>query len=228
MPSHPHGKLILAANSLGRPEDIPLRSLENIRQADVVVFEEPRVARQTLKAAGIQRDFLKFSEHEESAPLGEIETALRQGKTVVYMSDQGMPVLADPGRTLLNLAQQLRSTIEVIPGPSSVTAALAACSFYEGSFFYQGFLGREPQHRLKELAALRQFNVPVVILETPYRRQALCEAVAEVYPADRKVLLAIDITGEHEQYVSTHCRTLVNQSAAIAGKLNFVMIIAGR
>ncbi len=119
----------MAANALGNPSDIPLRSLEALRTADLIVFEEDKVARQTLKAASIHRDYLRLTEHLELDTIDAVKKALKSGQTVVFMSAQGTPTLADPGKKLLDVAYAAGAHVSPIPGPSSVTAALSICHF---------------------------------------------------------------------------------------------------
>jgi len=190
----------MAANSLGRSEDIPERSLAALRVADLLVFEEDRAARQALKAAGLHRSYLRLTEHREAESLEAVEKALINGSTVVYMSDQGTPTVADPGRELLVLAYRLRAHVQVIPGPSSITAALAACSFLHNGFVFLGFLPREEEAREATLRAHAHSKLPLVLLDTPYRRDALLASVKKVLGAERLCLLAEDISGPNESF----------------------------
>ncbi|NBQ52810.1 MAG: hypothetical protein EBU49_04430 [Proteobacteria bacterium] len=119
------GRLIMASHSIGEAQDIPLRSLEALRTADLLIFEEDRGARSALKSAGIHREYLRYSEHDQKQSLEILTESLRAGKTAVYMSDQGCPGLADPGREIVRVAVREKAEIRVVPGPSSLTAAIA-------------------------------------------------------------------------------------------------------
>lgn len=219
------GSLIMAAGSLGADEDIPARSLEALRTADLVVFEEDRIARARLKAAGIHRDYQRLTEHREEATLAAVEEALRAGKTVVYMSDQGTPVLADPGRELTAIAYQLGARVTTIPGPSSVTAALAACPFDCNRFHCAGFPPRDGLERRQFLEeVVLEARDPVVLLDTPYRLGALLDACLTVLGSTRKALLALDISGPGEAFLYGNFATL-KQRATSDEKRNFVLVI---
>jgi len=223
-PHTPGGRLVLAANSLGNSEDVPERAKKLLQNADLLVFEEDRVARQTLKAAGIHRQYSRLSEHHEADTLAEVRTALKAGKTVSYMSDQGMPGVADPGWELVALAYQVLAKVEIIPGPSSITTALAACPFKVERFLYYGFLSREPQNRKKELSDLGRSRVPAIILDTPYRLKAVLDECSAVIPTC-KALLAIDISGPLENYYYEPLSQLATRVATWDGKVNFVLVI---
>ena len=123
------GKLTVASNSIGNDKDVPQRTLEAIRSSDLLVFEEDRPARRLLKLAGVHRDYFKHNEHKDNETLEEVRNYLIAGKSVFYCSDQGSASLADPGKELTSIAFELGVKIEVIPGPSSITAAISACPF---------------------------------------------------------------------------------------------------
>ncbi len=222
------GTLIMAGNSLGNPDDIPPRSLQALRESDLVIFEEDRPARQTLKAAKITRSYLKVNEHSRKETLVDIRAALESGQSVCYMSDQGMPTLADPGRALLILAHEVGAKVSVIPGPSSITAALAVCPFLTTGFVFRNFLSKDESKRRLELVEISESQFPSVILETPYRRQSLLDQCVQALDPFRNVLLALDISGPEEQFISGPLRVIANKSKAVEGKLNFVLIIDGR
>lgn len=216
----------MASGSLGLDEDIPKRSLEALRTADLVVFEEDRVARTRLKAAGIHRDYLRYSEHQEEATLDAVSAALKQGKTVVYMSDQGTPVLADPGRDLTAIAYQLGARVTTIPGPSSVAAALAACPFDCNRFVCAGFPPRDGRERLDFLTSVAgQARDPIVLLDTPYRLVALLDACVASLGSSRKALLALDISGPQESFLFGDLASL-KRRAGEDDKRNFVLVLA--
>ena len=145
------GVLYLAFQHIGCVSDTPNRSLELLHLCDLVVFEEDRGARQTLKSANLHRDYLKYNEHNQRDTLLAVRKVLQSGKSVIYMSDQGSPVIADPGRAIVNLAYQVFAKIIVIPGPSSISAAISACPFVMEPYLYLGFLPRDKQLLITEL-----------------------------------------------------------------------------
>ena len=222
------GTLFMLSNHIGHEQDIPARSLIALSTADLLVFEEDRPARLALKAAKVHREYLKFSEHIQKETLEQVHNFLKKGKTVAYMSDQGCPTLADPGRPLLQLAYQLNASIKVVPGPSSITAAMSACPFDFSSYIYAGFLPRQSDQRMAKLKQYAALGQALVILDTPYRLKALLSACKEVFPKKRQGFLALDISGENEAYFSSPLSSLESQvSHLLQKKLNFVMIVEG-
>lgn len=220
-----NGHLILAANTLGSLDQLPDITCQHLREADLVIFEEDRPGRQTLKKAGIHRDYLKYNEHKSSETLTELEAALKKGATAIYMSDQGMPSIADPGRELVATAYRLNAKVTVIPGACSVTAALAACPALGNQYFFYGFLPRESGPRAQELSKLLTLPYPAVILETPYRYRPLIADLAAAADKSAQVLLAVDIAGPDQGFHWLTVGQLEGFAEQIHKKLNFVLVL---
>ena len=222
------GRLILASTHIGNPQDIPVRALEALRSADLTVFESESQARQFLKAAGITRTYMYYSEHDESSTREAVREGLKKGSTITYMSDQGSPGLEDPGHRMAAMAYELGATVSVIPGPSAVTAAISACPFAVRQFVYAGLPPREPEARVTFLKAAVRYNSTVVLMDTPYRLAALSQDLGRLDDVDRKrpLLLALDMSGEGERYWSGTVGR-VGEFVATLGetRINFVMVI---
>ena len=217
------GKLIMLSNHIGNIEDIPHRSLQEIRLADLLVFEEDRPARQVLKIAKVHREYLKFSEHIQKETLEVVEEHLKSGKTVTYMSDQGCPALADPGCALVNLALTVGAKLKVVPGPSAITAAIAACPFPLKRYHFEGFLPQKKGDMAARLRKLKNHPEPIVLLDAPYRRYNLLKAIEDTMP-NRRIFLAIDISGAGEDFQLGVSSELLRRGDC-REKLNFVLIL---
>jgi 16S rRNA (cytidine1402-2'-O)-methyltransferase len=221
---NPPGKLVMASNSLGLAVDIPARSLAAVKDADLVVFEEDRGGRAVLKAAGIHRDYLRYSEHNQIETLENIVAALRDGKTVAYLSDQGCPGLADPGRAVVTAGNSAGATLTSVPGPSALTAAIAVCPFDLSSFYFAGFPPRDPGERQTRLQHLATLGQPVILMDTPYRMRTLLAACCTAWGDEHPATIAIDISGSEERNTTGPLAKLAEMAAKFE-KLNFVLII---
>ncbi len=215
----------MAATHIGNPEDIPPRSLEALRKADLLIFEEDRPARSFLKAAGIHREYERWSEHKQSNTLENAIEAFGSGQWVVYMSDQGTPNLADPGHELLRAAYRLGVKVEVIPGPSSITAALSVCPFDTRRFEYLGFPPKEPDRRREFFKDNLHSPQLLVVLDTPYRLKHVIESCKDVFGPNREGFLALDISGPNESFTAAPFDDLYQQVKNAEGKVNFILII---
>ena len=224
----PLGTLWIAATTLHDPQDIPLRSLELMRTCPFLVFEEDKRARQFLKAAQVQRQWMRYTEQREAFTLEELERELREGNDALYMSDQGTPGLADPGRDLVNVAYRIGAPVRCIPGPSSLTAAISVCPFDCRRFEFAGFPPRDERERESFLRARMNHQWPTVIFETPYRMTVFFESLAKVLSGSpRSVFVALDISGPSESFIMGSAEDIRKKIAALGEKMNFVVIIEG-
>jgi 16S rRNA (cytidine1402-2'-O)-methyltransferase len=219
-----NGHLIMASADIGNGADLPSRSLDALRDSNLLIFEEDRPARRFLKAAGITRNYLKLNEHKNNLVLEDARTALKKGQQICYMSDQGTACLADPGVDLLKLAESLGTKVTVIPGPSSVSAAISACPFDCSKFYYVGFPPRKEAERKRFLANAGTTPAALVIMDTPYRIKQLLTDCASVFP-NRKAVVALDISGAQEAYWYGKFSTLLKRAEKLKEKLNFVLVI---
>ncbi len=218
------GTLHMAANNIGIEKDTPVRALEALKESALLIFEEAKGARKALKQAHIKKNFALFNEHNQQDILELAKEHLQQGSDVCYMSDQGSPTLCDPGQGLTEMAFQIKAPIKVIPGPSSVTAAMSACPFPINDFFFTGLLPRKPEEKEKKIKHYLKLKTCLIILDTPYRRKQTLETFANLMGAKTKAFLALDISGENESYFLGTFKSLMEQTKDL-GKLNFILII---
>lgn len=224
----PFGTLWIAATTLYDPQDIPPRSLELMRTCPFLVFEEDKRARQFLKAAQVHRQWMRYTEQREAFTLEELERELRAGNDALYMSDQGTPGLADPGRDLVNVAYRIGAPVRCVPGPSSLTAAISVCPFDCKRFEFAGFPPREESEREDFIRARLNQTWPVVIFETPYRMNVFFETLAKVFQGSpRRVFVALDISGPNESFIVGTAEDTRKKINALSENLNFVAIIEG-
>ncbi|MEX1139500.1 MAG: 16S rRNA (cytidine(1402)-2'-O)-methyltransferase [Bacteroidota bacterium] len=189
------GVLYLVATPIGNPEDITMRAVRILKEADIVVYEERREGAKLLHRYGIQdKPVENLNEHNEPAASSIILEKLREGKNVALISDGGTPVFADPGQVLVQRAIAAGIRIVPIPGASSILPALIVSGFPIQSFVFYGFLSPKRNRRITELQQLKRDSRTIVILETPYRLVQLMRDVSEVIGGLRKICVAFDLT----------------------------------
>jgi len=142
--------LAVCATPIGNLEDITLRVLAELREADVVLAEDTRHTRGLLERHGIRARLLSYHEHNEAARVAELLPRLAAGERIALVTDAGMPAVSDPGARLVRAALDAGVEVTVLPGPSAVETALVASGLGGGSFAFVGFLPR----KAGELAAL--------------------------------------------------------------------------
>src|SRR4051812_28983574 len=159
------GRLVVCPTPIGNLEDVTLRVLAALREADVVACEDTRRTRVLLDRYGVSARLVSYHEHNERARASELVGRMQAGETVALVSDAGMPLVSDPGFVLVQGCVAAGLAVEVLPGPSAALAALVASALPAESWRFVGFLPRKA-------AALREvFASPetVVAFESPKR-----------------------------------------------------------
>ena len=190
--------LYLVATPIGNMEDITLRALRVLGEVDLIAAEDTRVTRKLLSHYDIHTRTTSYHEHNRAAKTPVILAALAEGKDVALVTDAGTPAVSDPGDDLVRAALDQGFRVTPVPGPSAVTAALAASGIPAGQFVYLGFLPRRGADRRKLLSSLSQEQRAIVLLETPHRlRAGLTDALDAL--GDRPVSVCRELTKLHEE-----------------------------
>ena len=151
------GGLTLVGTPIGNLSDLSPRGLEALRAADTVCAEDTRVAGRLLAAFGVSARLERCDENVIGQRAASLVERMREGERIAFVSDAGMPAVADPGARLVDAALDAGVAVDVVPGPSAVTCAIAGAGFAAGAFYFGGFLPRKDAERdrlLAELAAL--------------------------------------------------------------------------
>jgi 16S rRNA (cytidine1402-2'-O)-methyltransferase len=189
-------RLIVCPTPIGNLEDVTLRVLGALREADVVACEDTRRTRVLLDRYGVKARLVSYHEHNERERAAELVERMRSGAVVALVSDAGMPLVSDPGFVLVQACVAAGLAVEVLPGPSAALAALVASALPADRWRFEGFLPR------KRGDLQRAFASPetVVAFESPKRVPATLRALAEVDP-DRPVAVCRELTKVHEEVV---------------------------
>ena len=194
------GKLYLVSTPLGNLQDISKRALSVLTEVDEVVCEEQRVGSTLMKRLGIETPITLLNEHNETGHTAILLKSLKQGKTLALISDAGTPVFADPGLELVRGAIRLKVSVIPVPGASSLMSALVGSGFSLNEFHYAGFLPRQTLARLDRLKSLREIRTLLIILETPYRLNALLKDLNKIFNVNTRSVLAMNLTQENEDF----------------------------
>ena len=194
------GKLYLVSTPIGNLQDISKRALNVLTEVDEVICEEQRVGSTLMKRLGIETSITLLNEHNETDQTTILLKSLKQGKTLALISDAGTPVFADPGLELVRGAIRLKVSVIPVPGASSLMSALVCSGFSLNEFHYAGFLPRQTGARLDRLKSLREIRTLLIILETPYRLNALLKDLNKIFNNNTRSVLAMNLTQENEDF----------------------------
>lgn len=195
------GRLILCGTPIGNLDDMSPRAVAALRDADVIACEDTRRTRKLLSHFGIgSRDLVVLNDQTERRKAPEVVAEIGRGRTVVLVSDAGMPGLSDPGYRLVRACVAEGITVDVVPGPTAVVTALAVSGLPPGRFVFEGFLPRKPGDRRRRIESLRDEPRTIVLFESPHRIEATLEDLLAVL-GDRPAALARELTKLYEEVV---------------------------
>lgn len=196
------GVLSIVATPIGNLEDITLRALRVLKEADVVYAEDTRVALRLLSHFEIETSVRRLDAFKEKDKAPEVIARIERGEKVAYVTDAGTPGISDPGGRLVALVRREMpdARIEAIPGPSALTAALSIAGVPSDDFLFLGFLPHK-KGRTKVLNYITQSPHTVVLYESPHRIEKLLKALHEIMPG-RKLTIARELTKLYEESIT--------------------------
>jgi 16S rRNA (cytidine1402-2'-O)-methyltransferase len=204
--------LAVCATPIGNLEDVTLRVLAELREADLVLAEDTRHTRGLLSRHGIEARLLSYHEHNEAARTAELLPRLLAGERLALVSDAGMPGISDPGARLVREALAAGVPVTVLPGPSAVETALVASGLGGGAYSFVGFLPRRPAELSALWASPAAAVWPVVAFESPQRLPATLRSLAS-YAPERPVAVCRELTKRFEEVVRGSAAALAERFA---------------
>jgi 16S rRNA (cytidine1402-2'-O)-methyltransferase len=215
--------LQLVSVPIGHPDDISLRALRTLKEAEVIIGEETKPLFQLLKHHGIPRppmaEFL--NEHSKDVDI-DFFVGLCREKKVALVTDCGTPGFCDPGAVLVRRCRSEGLEVTAVPGASSLMVLLSLCGLDLKEFYFRGFLPANNEKRRQELLNLKKVKVPLVLMDTPYRFRALLEDLQSTHTQARCVI-GINLTQESEQIIDSVIGKL--NLATLPEKAEFIVVI---
>jgi 16S rRNA (cytidine1402-2'-O)-methyltransferase len=206
------GTLHVVATPIGNLEDVTLRALRVLREADLLLAEDTRRTRVLLDRHAIAARPRSLHAHNETARTGEVLAALSAGRTVALVSDAGTPLVSDPGGRLVTAVLAAGHEVSPVPGPSAALAALLVSGLAPAPFAFLGFLPRRPGARRVALERWRGRPETLVLFESPRRLAATAREAAELL-GDRPACVARELTKLHEEVVRAPLSELARRFA---------------
>ena len=218
------GTLQVVATPIGNLEDVTVRALRVLKEAEHLYAEDTRRVRTLLQRYEIQAHPISLYSENEEGRIPEILEKLKRDERVVVVSDAGTPLVSDPGARVVSAVVREGHEVEGIPGPSAVLTALSVCGLRTHPFTFLGFLPRKagPRDRLLEIHAQR--TETVVIFESPNRLAQTLVALVEAFGGDRPACVARELTKLHEEVARGDLGSLVERfSGAVRGEITLVV-----
>src|SRR5689334_8961056 len=193
--------LYLVATPIGNLEDITLRAVRVLKEADQIACEDTRQTQKLLDHDGVTTRTSSYHEHNEMTRSAELVLDLEGGARVALVTDAGMPGISDPGFRLISLAIRHHIPVVPIPGASAFLAALVASGLPTDSFRFNGFLPPKSGQRRQMLESIKESPRTQVFYEAPHRVKEAVEDVVEILGAERHVVIAREVTKLHEEFL---------------------------
>jgi 16S rRNA (cytidine1402-2'-O)-methyltransferase len=217
--------LAVCATPIGNLEDVTLRVLQELREADVVLCEDTRhtgVLLDRYEIGGAGR-LLSYHEHNEAARTEELLPRLAAGERIALVSDAGLPAVNDPGGRLVSAALERGVPVTVLPGPSAVETALVASGLTGDQYRFLGYLPRRETERAALWSELRAWQHPSVGFESPKRLPGALRSLAAALP-DRRVAVCRELTKRFEEVVRGTARAVASSFAEVPrGEITLVI-----
>lgn len=218
--------LYLVSTPIGNLEDITLRALRILREADLIACEDTRHTRRLLDRHGITTATISYHEHNERARAVELAERLVAGQSVAIVTDAGTPGISDPAYRLVRLAIDRAIAVVPIPGVSAHLAALVASGLPTDTFTFAGFLPPRRQARRERLADLRRQRTTLIIYEAPHRiRETLADALEVL--GDCQAVVARELTKLHEEFLRGSISSLITHFEACPPRGEMTLVLSG-
>ncbi|MEI8135022.1 MAG: 16S rRNA (cytidine(1402)-2'-O)-methyltransferase [bacterium] len=221
------GTLYIVSTPIGNPADITQRAIEVITDCAILVCEETKPTNRLLARLKLQKELLLLNEHTTQEATAEAVQILEDGKNIALISDDGTPLVADPGSELVRECIERGISVVPIPGASSILAAIVASGFALTSFTFCGFLPRDKQERKSVAASYKNRKETLIFLEAPYRLAQLLQDMADGLGKERKAVLGMNLTVETEQFKRGTLGLLLEYFTEHPFKGEFVLVIEG-
>jgi 16S rRNA (cytidine1402-2'-O)-methyltransferase len=193
-------KLFLVSTPIGNYDDITLRGLKVLQEADFIICEEMKEGRRLLSHYKIGKELFALNEHNEKEVVNDIIIKILNGKNAVLISDCGTPLFSDPGHLLVELCISQKIDVVPVPGANSLLPALTGSGLNFEKFFYYGWLSPKKDVRRQELYKLKHMHYVIIILDTPYRLRTLLSDIVKMLGKNIPVVLAFELTKKDERF----------------------------
>jgi len=221
--------LTIAGVPIGNPLDASMRLVNAIKSAEIVAAEDSRKFQRLCQDLKIESKakVISYFDGNETERLEKLVSELKSGVNLLLVTDAGMPTISDPGYLLVESAVSNGIKVEVIPGPSAVTTALAISGLPSERFTFEGFLPRTQSAREHELGELRFEDRTMIFFEAPHRIVETLESIAKIFGGDRSACICRELTKIHEEIIRRDLGSLSLWSKSKEMLGEFTIVVAG-
>ncbi len=222
-----HGILFLVATPIGNMEDITIRAIKTLREADLIAAEDTRRTAKLLNRYNIKTPMTSYHKHNRKNKSACLIQKIKSGAMVALVSDAGMPGISDPGQELVRKAAEEGLEVSVLPGASSVVPSLAVSGLPADGFVFEGFLPRRRKERIERLKKLEHEASTVILFEAPHRLRTTLQEILDTM-GDRRIALVRELTKVHEEIQRCFVHEAINTYALKEPRGEYVIVVQGK
>ncbi len=220
------GTLYVVATPIGNLQDLSPRAAQVLSSVALILAEDTRITRRLLQHIGATTPMRACHEHNERDLAAQCLARLLDGADIALVSDAGTPLISDPGFHLVGAAHEAGIKVEPVPGPSAVTAILAAAGFSAQQFVFLGYLSARQAARMREIQTFSAESRTVVLLEAPHRISACLRDLHQVLGGRRRVCVGRELTKRYETIKLASLEEMVEWYANNPGKQRGEFVVA--
>lgn len=220
------GTLYLVATPIGNLEDITLRAIRVMREADLIAAEDTRHTIKLLNHFEIKNTLVSYHEHNKIEKGKDLVRQLLDGKNIVLVSDAGCPGISDPGEELVRLAIEQGVPVTMVPGPAAVITGLVLSGLPSGRFSFEGFLPMNKRVRSERLKSIAEDTRTLVFYEAPHKLSYTLKDLREAF-GNRRISLARELTKKFEEIIRCTLDEAIQKYGKETPKGEFVLILEG-
>jgi len=194
------GCLYLVGTPIGNLEDMSVRALRILKEADIIAAEDTRNTKKLCNYFDIETPLISYHEHNLAVGGEKLLTLLHEGKTIALVSDAGLPCISDPGADIVEKAIAENFPVVPVPGPNAAISALIASGLTPQPFFFYGFLNRGKKERRQQLEQLKKRQETILLYEAPHRLKDTLKDM-EAILGNRRIVLARELTKKFEEFL---------------------------
>lgn len=220
-------ELILVPTPIGNLEDITLRAIRILKEAEIIFAEDTRVTKKLISHLGFTKHVLPFHAHNEHKILQSVIDKILSNETTVLVSDAGTPGISDPGFLLIRACIENGIKVTCLPGPTALIPALVGSGFPCDRFCFEGFLPHKKGRQTK-LIALSQEERTIVLYESPHRLTKCLGQIEEYFGPERRVCVVRELSKIYEEYQRGEVKDVKLHYENHPPKGEIVIIIEGK
>ena len=220
-----NGTLYIVATPIGNLEDITLRAIKTLKDADLIAAEDTRHTLKLLNHLEISKPMISYHRHNEETKSDVLIEKLQEGQNIALVSDAGTPGICDPGEEIIKKCIELGINIVPIPGACAMINSLICSGIDTKEFTFLGFLPLNKKLRKKKLEEIEKSNKTIIIYEAPHKLDTTLKDLQKILSKNRNITLARELTKIHEEFIRGNIDEILQKSANLKGEI--VLIIEG-